>query len=450
MKTNNKFLLVHPEISRTKYNFAGVIDNEPLELEYICAMLQEHGCEVELWDGQVEKVSLEEKVKQYKPDYFYVCGRTRQENFMKEYCRTAKKYNQNTITIVGGIHAQHNYQRFYIEAVDFILLSFDIYHILKILQGEKKREISGICFKENKKWYKNQSQPFDINQLPRADRTYFYKHLDRYRYLELSPCAHVRTAYSCPYSCQFCYRNKLNDGKYVTREIEDVVQEIEEIQCDNIYIIDDDFLVDPNRIKRFIALIKEKNIHKRYVCYGRADFIARNEDILKQLKEIGFYYILVGLEAMDNAHLKSYHKKSSLNYNKKSIDILNKLGIHIMGMFIVDLDFTKKDFKQLYQWIKKYQVKHVAISIFTPEMGLATYQEYKDRIITKNPEHWDYLHVVAKPNKMGVKQYYFHYHVLLIKLFLRGYKDGIYDFIDYGYYIKSFLKNMFRFGGTIK
>ena len=40
MEDNRRFLLVHPEISRTKYNFAGIIDNEPLELEYIYAMLK--------------------------------------------------------------------------------------------------------------------------------------------------------------------------------------------------------------------------------------------------------------------------------------------------------------------------------------------------------------------------------------------------------------------------
>ena len=41
MKEIRKVLLIHPEISRTKYNFAGVIDNEPLELEYIAALLRE-------------------------------------------------------------------------------------------------------------------------------------------------------------------------------------------------------------------------------------------------------------------------------------------------------------------------------------------------------------------------------------------------------------------------
>ena len=53
MKNNKLVLLVHPEISRTKYNFAGIIDNEPLELEYIWSMLADFisgKCEVKIFN----------------------------------------------------------------------------------------------------------------------------------------------------------------------------------------------------------------------------------------------------------------------------------------------------------------------------------------------------------------------------------------------------------------
>ena len=115
-----------------------------------------------------------------------------------------------------------------------------------------------------------------------------------------------------------------------------------------------------------------------------------------------------------------------------------------MGMFIIDLDYTTKDFKNLYKWIKNHNLKHVAISIFTPEMKTETYDMYKDRIITNNPSHWDYLHLVAKPTKMSIKRYYFNYYKLLIKLFLKAQREGVYDFIDYKDYIISFVKNIFK------
>jgi len=441
-----RFLLVHPEISRTKYNFAGVIDNESLELEYIYAMLKNEGYEPDLWDGQVETVSLVEKLKDFRPGYVYVCGRTRQENYMKEYCLAAKEIC-GSMTLIGGVHAQHSYERFYEDYIDYILTTFDIYKIMDILHGKLLSKIDGICFKRDGVWIQNAAHAFDIEKLPLPDRTYFYAHTDRYRYLELSPCAHVRTAYSCPYHCKFCYRSRLNCSVYTKRSIEAVVEEIRGIRCENIFIIDDDFLIDQERVARFVHLIRENHIHKRYVCYGRADFISQNPGLMKELKEIGFYYILVGLEAVNDRYLTDYHKLSDMSSNIAAVRILNETGIRIMGMFIVDLDFAPRDFADLYRWIKKHKLKHTAISIFTPEMSSELMEEYRDRLVTEDPEEWDYLHVVAKPSKLSVKNYYFHYHVLVAKLFIKGWREGIYDFLDYGFFIRSILKNMFRFGG---
>ncbi|MBQ8435514.1 MAG: radical SAM protein, partial [Oscillospiraceae bacterium] len=408
--------------------------------------LKDEGYEPDIWDGQVEEISLKEKLISLKPDFVYVCGRTRQENFMKEYCKAAKELC-GSVTFIGGLHAQHNYKRFYDDYIDYIMITFDIYKLKDIINKKNLSEIDGICYKKNGKWLENEPEPFDIERLPVPDRTYFYKHNDRYRYLELLPCAHIITAYCCPYRCKFCYRNRLNCGVYSARSIESVVDEIESINCENIYIIDDDFLVDEKRVTEFIRLIKKRNIRKKYVCYGRADFISKYPQLMKELKEIGFYYILTGLEAIDEKYLSDYNKLSDMSCNTKAIEILNEVGINIMGMFIVDLDFSAGDFSSMYKWIKRNKLRHTAISILTPEMSSELMEQYKDRLITDNPEEWDYLHVVAKPLKMSVKMYYFHYHILLVKLFVRGWRDGIYDFVDYGYYIKSFLKNMFGFGG---
>ena len=449
-KSNLTILLIHPEISRTKYNFVGIIENECLELEYISTILKEKGHKVYLYDGQVELRAAEEKIKRYNPDIIYVCGRTRQENFMLEYCEIAKRNNKNTITIIGGLHAQLCYQRMYKDYVDYILMTFDIYRILDIIDYHFSSKvvnldtIEGICYKKNNFWIENKKCAFDINKLPLPDRTYFYEHPKNYRYLELEHSAWVRTAYCCPYACKFCHRNKMNMGQYVCRDIKDVVEEIANIKSNNIYIVDDDFLFDKNRLNEFIRLIKEKNINKKYVCYGRSDFIAENEELMKRLKDIGLYYVLVGLEAIDDKKMKAYNKKSSVYNNVRSIEICNELNINIMGMFIIDLDYDARDFKKLYKWIKNHKLKHVAISIFTPEMKTETYEIYRDRIITNNPSHWDYLHLVAKPTKLSVRRYYFNYYKLLIKLFLKAQREGVYDFIDYKDYIISFIKNILK------
>lgn len=441
-----RVLLIHPEISRTKYNFSGVIDNEPLDLEYIAALLVKDGIEYDIWDGQIETIKAQEKIDLYKPDVVYCCGRTRQENFMKEYLIYAKK-TCNSMTIAGGAHTQLCKERFYIDEIDYVLSSYDYFAVISVIKGESPVGLNGISYKDNNIWISNQVLPVDINELPLPDRTYSKKNENKYRYLELVPCVHVRTSYSCPYKCVFCARTELNGNKYSARDIENVVDEIAGIECENIYFIDDDFLFNPERIRKFIELVREKGIKKKYVCYGRADFIVKNEDLMAELKGIGLYYVLTGLESTSDECLNNYNKKIDMNCNVKAIEITNRLGINMMGMFITDLDFEAKDFRSIYKFTRKNKLKHVAISIYTPELDSVLYEQMKDRIISDNPEHYDYLHVVAKPGKMSLKGYYFHYHVLVVRLFIRANIDGIYSFLDYGYYIKSIIKNMFKFGG---
>lgn len=444
------FLLIHPEISRTKYNFVGIIENECLELEYISALLKDNGHDVYIYDGQIEKKSVPQAIREIKPDVVYLCGRTRQENFMLEYCGDAKAYDKNIITIIGGLHAQLCFERMHKEQVDYVLSSFEIRHILELAENRDSENLDSICrqmeglsYRENGKWKHNPATPSDIRTLPRPDRTYFYEHPGNYRYLELEHAAWVRTAYSCPYRCNFCHRNRMNSSTYSARDIKDVVDEIEQIPGESIYIVDDDFLYDEERLWTFLREINRRGIKKKYICYGRADFVATHEELVKAFAEAGLYYLLTGLEATSENRLADYNKRVKMEQNIRTIELCNELGIHLMGMFILDLDFTPKDFKDMYRFAQLHGLNHVALSIYTPEMGLENFDDYKDRMITDNPSHFDYLHLVAKPSKMSVKAYYFYYYRLLIRFFLKAKRQGIYDFIDYGDYVKSFFRDMF-------
>ncbi len=449
MNTSLTCLLIYPEVTRSKYSFVGIIEDECHELEYIQTMLTAENHRVIIYDGQIEPVSVRSVIEEHAPDIVYLCGKTRQERFMLEYCELAKRIDPHIVTMIGGNHAHVAAQRLFQDSVDYIFTSFNIYHILKVIRHAffdptvNLREVEGICYRENGEWQQNKAEPFDIKCLPRPDRSYFDAHPDNYPYLELSHAAWVRTAFSCPYRCRFCIRNRMNCGKYSARDIADVVDEIAHIQSDHIYIVDDDFLVNEKRVREFIDTVKARGIHKRYICYGRADFIAKHEDLLRDFADIGLYYVLVGLEAFDDRYLKDYNKKTDMQKNIQTIDICRRVGVHLMAMFILDLDYTRRDFVNLYRFIKKHDLVHVAVSIFTPEMGLETYEACKDELITDDPADFDYMHLVVKPTNIGVRRYYIYYYLLIIKLFLKAQRDGIYDFLDYKRYILSFIKSIF-------
>lgn len=445
-----KVLLINPEESRTIWTLSGIIDDEPLDLEMIYTVLKQNNIEVKIFDIQRDAPkTIKDLIEEYKPTITYLNGVAKQIPFMKEYNSLIKRINSKTKTIVGGQHAEYNYMDFYSDEVDYIARSYDpfvILEIVKFIDGKKVKinELNGLCYKEKDTWKANKIIPVDIDKLPVVDRDFFYEHKNQVKYLDVVPVAHIRTAYSCLHKCEFCYRTMLNCGKYSERKIEDVVDEIKNIDCDNIYIIDDDFVNNRERMLKFISLIKKNKIKKQFISYARVDFIVNNEDIIRQLKEIGWIYLLVGIEASDNIYLEKYNKLISVSDGEKCIKMLEEIGIRCEGMMIIDLDFKHKDFVNIYKWIKKVGLKRYAMSIYTPLPGSLLYKEYKNRIITKDLTKFDFIHVVAKPTNMSVARFYWNYYILVIRLFNLVKKYGTYDFIDIKKWKKEYTKFLFK------
>lgn len=117
-----KILLARPA-APNKLSFTGVLDNEPLELEYLHTVLDENGYDDYIFDGMVEYETFENILKCENPDVVAVSGYISQENLMINFCSLAKKFNSAIKTIAGGVHVQLNYERFYSDSIDFLLRS---------------------------------------------------------------------------------------------------------------------------------------------------------------------------------------------------------------------------------------------------------------------------------------------------------------------------------------
>lgn len=442
-----KILLARPPAPNS-ISFTGILSNEPIELEYLHTALMYHGYKDYIFDGMVEQIPFEKILEREKPDIIAITGYISQENLMKNFALAAKKFSPTIITIVGGVHGQLNYKRFYSPEIDYIARSASMDAFIELVQyietgkGEIEK-INGICYKSDEVYLVNDLTPVDINTLPIPERTHFYKYKDRFRYLDLAPIAIIKTSFSCPFDCNFCYCTMLNTGQYATRDLALIIEEIENIDCDNIQIVDDDFLVDRNRIMKFVAMIKERNIKKTFVCYARADFVADNPDIVELLSDIGFKYFMIGLEAVNNGTLASYNKKTTDEINQRCVQNINRTKGHCVGLFIVGIDATIKDFDDIITWVEKTGIKYVTVSIFTPMPGTKLYEDNKHLITAKKDEQWDFLHLVMKPTNMSKYQYYRAYYNMFMKLYKIAEKTGIYDFMDMKFY-KKMLRNYLK------
>ena len=441
-----KVLLIRPQ-APNKLSFSNILDNEPLELEYLYTELLHRGFEGYSYDGLIENTSVKDTILREKPDVVAVTGYITQQKLMIEYCRLAKEINSNIMTIIGGVHVQMNYEAFYDESIDYLLRSESVSAFGDLLAAADLSTINGLIYKQDGRFIQNKLIPIDINTLPIPDRSFFNKHKSKYHYLHLQEVATIKTAFSCPYSCNFCYCTLLAGGKYSARDLSLVIEEIKTIESKNIQIVDDDFLVDKGRLHEFVRLIRENKIDKTFICYSRADFIANNEDLVRELRSIGFIYFLVGLEAISNEELVAMNKQVSIDENRKCIEVLRNADAHCIALMIAPLSADKAYFRNLYDFVKETKLLYVTVSMFTPIPGTPLYEEYKDRIVSDDIEDYDFLHLVLEPEKLTRQQFYKEYNKLVLRLYNLAKKSGIYDFMDIEFYknmLTGYLKRKMR------
>ena len=407
MENRLRILLLRPRPPKETIGLQHVMICEPLELEYLVGNIDKAKASVKIIDMILEKKPIEFFINKYKPHIVGMTAYITHVGAVKEMARKIKRLSNQTITVVGGVHAEVVPEDFISKYIDCIICSNPVETFNKIIDrvraGVDTKEIEGTYVK-GKKHIRTSS----YNILP-PDRGSVKKYRKKYYYMFHNPCALIKTSLGCPYTCSFCFCKEITGGKYFARKIDEVMEELESIKEREIYIVDDDFLFNEDRLNLFCDELEKRNIHKRFLVYGRADFIASHEKVIGRLSRHGLSAVIVGVESVREKDLKDFNKRSSLENNEKAIRILQKYGIELYATMILQPDFTKKDFRQIEDYIIGLNVSFVNLQPLTPLPGTEIYDDYKDRILVSRKDYamWDLAHIVLEPKYMSIRQYYY-------------------------------------------
>lgn len=407
MENRLRILLLRPRPPKETIGLQHVMICEPLELEYLVGNIDKTKASVKIIDMILEKKPIEFFINKYKPHIVGMTAYITHVGAVKEMARKIKCLSNQTITVVGGVHAEVVPEDFISKYIDCIICSNPVETFNKIIDrvraGVDTKEIEGTYVK-GKKHIRTSS----YNILP-PDRGSVKKYRKKYYYMFHNPCALIKTSLGCPYTCSFCFCKEITGGKYFARKIDEVMEELESIKEREIYIVDDDFLFNEDRLNLFCDELERRNIHKRFLVYGRADFIASHEKVIGRLSRHGLSAVIVGVESVREKDLKDFNKRSSLENNEKAIRILQKYGIELYATMILQPDFTKKDFRQIEDYIIGLNVSFVNLQPLTPLPGTEIYDDYKDKILVSRKDYamWDLAHIVLEPKYMSIRQYYY-------------------------------------------
>ncbi|ESU22643.1 hypothetical protein FEDK69T_19010 [Flavobacterium enshiense DK69] len=384
---------------------------EPLELEYIAGNLEGH--EVIIFDHLVEK-RFEKRFMDFNPDVIVSSCYKSGTNEVIKIFRWVKSIYPECITIAGGVHATLVPEDFADIAVDIVGIGDGTFLLSEIIEKINNKgtlvDVPGIAIPiAAGQLIRSSQRPYmpkaDTLPFPRRDLVSHLK--NKYYYLMHKPVATIKTTWGCWYKCNFCFTWKITDGTPYSRSPESIVQELLTIAATEIYIVDDIFLINKSRLAKLATLIKEHNINKNYLCYARADFIAENEEVIKEWATLGLKAVFIGLDAITDEELQNMNKQSLADYNKTAIEILRKYKIDTYGSLIPGADFEKKDWDRLWQFIKETKIYYVNISPATPLPGAENFQSLKSHLTVPEDAHslFDLSHQLTT-TKMPLKQYY--------------------------------------------
>lgn len=400
-----KILLIRPKPHRATIGLQSVMICEPLELMTLAAALRANGHTVTIADMILERRALGHIIRKDAPDIVGITGYISHVGVVKEYARKIKKIDASIIICAGGVHA---------AVCPSDLADANIDHVCR--SAEEFYNVAGCT---------DPAPRFPARDLPQ-------RYTKKYYYLFQDHCALLKTSFGCPYSCNFCFCKEI--APYFARPVTEVIKELLTIPQQEIYIVDDNFLFDRERLVDFCGQLESQSISKHFLAYGRADFIAGNEDIISRLSANGLTAVIVGLESASQDELDSYDKRTRIDDNVAAVKILKKYGIECYATVILGLDWDKTDFDRLYCFLKALDIVFVNLQPFTPMPGTPYFDRYKDRLLIpyEQAEKWDMAHLVVKPEKLSARQYYAQIVKLYYKITVTP-KHTAYMFRRYGW-----------------
>jgi len=416
---------------------------EPLELEILATLIEkEH--EVQIVDLIIEKQTLSFFIEKHKPDIVCFTGYITHSNLMKKMCEEAKKINPKIVTIVGGVHIEKSPECVESDFVDYRIVrnAVDVFpKLIHFLETENAFPEGALKQHDILDETKLPAYNFDV---PIPNRTLTQKYRKHYFYVFHNKVALLKTSFGCPFPCVFCFCRKITGEHYFERDLKDVIEELKSIEEKEVYIIDDNFLVSEKRVREFFELLKVHKIKKKYLIYGRADFIAQHPDVIRDFKKLGLRTIIVGFESFNDSELSSLNKKTVALTNEKAMKVLNENHVDCYASVIVMPEWDEKDFDIATRKMIELGVRFLNIQPLTPlEKTDMDFDENRLIIPRAECEKWDLAHIVIKPEKLSVHQYY--------KEILKMYDRVLFRPQNLIYHIKHPLSMQFKlFSGAVR
>ncbi len=188
-------------------------------------------------------------------------------------------------------------------------------------------------------------------------------------------------------------RKRANESPW--DEITRVLDAYQEHGINSIKIMDLTFLDNKAHSEMVIREFEKRGL--QWMCMTRVDKLLGR---VRELEERGLYFVLLGIESLNNKALESMRKKESREMCLEVLEEIkaNNLWVN-MACMIAQPEDTVQSIREEVDFLGRYDLGVYQFNVITPYPGTEMFEEYKPRILDWDWAHFDGKHLLWKhPN----------------------------------------------------
>ncbi len=303
----------------------------------------------------------------------------------------------STQIVMGGLHVSTMAEEAG-QHCDAVVIGEGELHWAEVLEDAESGRL--------KPCYASPGINFDLTHAPLPA----YELLDIKLYNRLT----VQTSRGCPFKCEFCASSILLTPKYQQKPVDRVLAEIDRIRAiwPNPFIefADDNSVVNRAYWHELLPQLRERRIR----WFTETDVsVARDEELLRLMRESGCAQVLIGLESptgpeLDGLELRRNWKKDQWPAYAEAIRTIQSHGISVNGCFVLGLDTQGPEvFNQVFAFVEATGLHEVQITLQTPFPGTPLYERLRRERRLLDETAWSkcsLFDINFVPKKMTVEQ----------------------------------------------
>ncbi len=193
----------------------------------------------------------------------------------------------------------------------------------------------------------------------------------------------VQYSRGCPFNCEFCDIIEIYGRRPRTKPVEQVIAELEQLYAHkwrgSVFFVDDNFIGNKKNVKQLLPVVAEWNqrMGRPFQFFTEASInLADDEELLRMMREAGFFRVFVGIETPEEESLKVAQKTQ--NTKRDLLDCVRHIqsyGIEVMAGFIVGFDSdTEEVFDKQVEFIQKSAIPLAMVGLLQALPGTQLYR----------------------------------------------------------------------------